>query len=85
MNKNDKEKSYSAYGEEAGGLNSDGLMGLPDPDTQQYGKYNINRDDSVDSEHVLPGVGPKYGINAWIRLWILQVILNPNPYNPFKG
>jgi len=64
MNKNDKEKSYSAYGEEAGGLNSDGLMGLPDPDTQQYGKYNINRDDSVDSEHVLPGVGPKYGINA---------------------
>jgi hypothetical protein len=65
MHKNDKEKGYEPYGEEAGGLNSDGLMGLPDPDTQQYGgKYNINRDDSVASDHVLPGVGgAKYGIN----------------------
>lgn len=67
MNKDEKDKEHDPYGESGnGGINSDGLMGLPDPDTQQYGgKYSATRDDSVDSEHILPGVGdtPKYGLN----------------------
>lgn len=69
MNKDDKETETDPYGNSGkygGGMNSDGLMGLPDPDTQQYGGSYNGRDDSVDSEHILPGVGdtPKYGINA---------------------
>lgn len=68
MNKaDDKEKDANPYGGSVDGMNSDGLMGLPDPDTQQYGgKYSGRVNDSVDSEHILPGVGdtPKYGINA---------------------
>ena len=66
MNKDEKDKEDDPYGSGGGAMNSDGLMGLPDPDTQQYGgKYDNNRDDSVDSEHILPGVGdtPKYGLN----------------------
>lgn len=66
MNKDDKETESDPYGNDKSGMNSDGLMGLPDPDTQQYGGSYNGRDDSVDSEHILPGVGdtPKYGINA---------------------